>query len=66
MRFQLGKEGLKSFKKMIEAVKVLDYDGIIREMLDSLWAKKQTPERANELVGLIYEAKQESERNGYV
>lgn len=57
MRFQLGSKGFRSFKQMINAVRVYDYDKMIKEMLDSVWAKKQTPERAMDLVGLIQESK---------
>jgi len=57
MRFQLGSGGFRSFKKMIQAVRDYDYDKMTKEMLDSVWAKKQTPERAMDLVGLIQEIK---------
>ena len=48
MVFQLGKTGVKKFKKMWEALSGQDYKKAADEMLDSKWAK-QTPNRAKEL-----------------
>lgn len=52
MEFQLGAAGLRGFKKMWAALKRNDYEKAKAEGLDSKWAK-QTPERANELMGII-------------
>ena len=48
MVFNLGLTRFKGFKKMIKAVKDLDFDAAAREMLDSRWAK-QVKQRASEL-----------------
>ena len=49
MCFQLGKPKVMKFKKMFEALSKKDYNGAANEMLDSLWAKKHTPARAERL-----------------
>ena len=49
MCFQLGKPKVSKFKKMFEAIKNKRYDIAKLEMLDSLWAKKHTPARAERL-----------------
>jgi GH24 family phage-related lysozyme (muramidase) len=49
MLFQLGKPKVMKFKKMFEALKNKRYDMAKLEMLDSLWAKKHTPARAERL-----------------
>ena len=49
MCFQLGKPKVSKFKKMFEALGKKDYDSAANEMLDSLWAKKHTPARAERL-----------------
>jgi len=49
MCFQLGKPKVMKFKKMFEALGKKDYDSAANEMLDSLWAKKHTPARAERL-----------------
>ena len=49
MGYQLGIAGLMGFKRMIAALARGDYDGAAREMLDSKWAKLDTPERAKRL-----------------
>jgi lysozyme len=49
MRFQLGPGGFRGFKKFIAAIKGWDFVLAQKEMLDSKWAKYDTPERANEL-----------------
>jgi lysozyme len=53
MRFQLGPSRFRSFKKMIDAVNAWDFEKMKTEMMDSKWAKKDTPERAMELVAFI-------------
>ena len=52
MVFQLGKTGVRKFKKMWSALKNNDYKKASEEMLDSKWAK-QTPERAESLADLM-------------
>jgi len=54
MRFQLGYDGFRKFKKMINAVKRFDWIDMIKEMRDSAWYK-QTPERAERLIKKIEE-----------
>ena len=49
MCFQLGKPKVMKFKKMFEALKNKRYDMAKLEMLESLWAKKHTPARAERL-----------------
>ena len=49
MLFQLGKPKVMKFKKMFEALTKKDYASASNEMLDSLWAKKHTPARAERL-----------------
>lgn len=45
MAFNLGLDGLLSFKQMLSALKSGDYDGAADEMLDSDWAE-QVKDRA--------------------
>ena len=54
MRFQLGANGFRSFKKMITAFKNKDCQEAIVQMKDSKWYGQAT-KRANELIGLIKE-----------
>ena len=49
MAFQLGRKRLASFKRMIAAIDQRDFVLAAAEMLDSRWAKQQTPERARRL-----------------
>lgn len=49
MVFQLGFTGTMKFKKMIGHLKQRSYEGAADEMLDSKWAKIQTPLRAKRL-----------------
>ena len=49
MVFQLGFTGTMKFKKMIGHLKQRNYEGAADEMLDSKWAKVQTPLRAQRL-----------------
>ena len=51
MGYQLGVAGLMGFRRMLAALERGDYDGAAREMLDSKWAKRDTPERAGRLAG---------------
>ena len=49
MGYQFGLNGLMGFRRMLAALERGDYDGAAREMLDSKWAKLDTPERAKRL-----------------
>lgn len=53
MRFQLGPGGFRSFKKFIGAILGWDFVLAQKEMLDSKWAKIDTPERAQELAEVM-------------
>ena len=50
MAFQMGIEGLGSFKKFLAHAQAGEHNDAAREMLDSRWAT-QTPSRAHELAG---------------
>ena len=49
MVFQLGFRGTKGFKRMLSALRARDYSLAADEMLDSKWARDDTPGRANRL-----------------
>ncbi|MDY0228461.1 MAG: hypothetical protein RBR38_16735 [Desulfomicrobium apsheronum] len=49
MGYQLGIGGLMGFKRMLAALDRSDYEAAAREMLDSKWAKRDTPGRARRL-----------------
>lgn len=50
MRFNLGLSRFRKFKKMIIAINAKDFDRAAREMMNSLWYRKQVGNRAVELV----------------
>jgi lysozyme len=52
MAYQLGINGLMSFKKTLNYCKQKNYDKMADEMLNSKWAE-QTPERAKELSKIV-------------
>lgn len=54
IRFQHGGRGFRLFKKMIKAIKDNDFEIAIKELLDSLYAKK-FPSRANANAELLKE-----------
>jgi len=56
MVYQLGIEGIMSFKKMWKALDKEDYVIAAKEMLDSRWAK-QTPKRAKVLADRMRKCK---------
>lgn len=60
MRFNLGADGFLKFKKMIAAARARDWAGMIREMLESKWAK-QVGYRAVYLVGQVCDEKEKDE-----
>jgi len=49
MSFQLGINGLMNFKRMWKAIKREDWFSARNEMLDSQWAKHDSPGRALEM-----------------
>jgi len=55
MAYQLGVPKLLKFKKMWEAIENEDWCGMVREMLDSKWAREDSPARANRLATQIKE-----------
>lgn len=58
MSYQLGVGGVAEFKKMGQALGVLDYNTAAAEALDSTWAK-QTPARAQRMARIIRTGKWE-------
>jgi lysozyme len=52
MVFQMGINGVRAFRKMLDAIARQDFDGAADEMENSQWAK-QTPERAQRLADLM-------------
>ena len=54
MVFQLGKNGVRKFKKMLSAITIKDYQEASVQMIDSKWAR-QTPERAKRLAKMMAE-----------
>lgn len=52
MRFNLGAKGYRSFKKMIQAVKELNFQEAVKQMIGSKWYT-QVPKRAAELVKMM-------------
>ena len=54
MSFQLGVNGLKNFKKMLQCMRIGNFDEAAKECLNSNYAK-QTPERAQRVAKLIRE-----------
>jgi lysozyme len=53
MAYQLGIRGLLNFKRMWEALDKRDYTTASNEMLDSKWAREDSPKRANELAQIM-------------
>ena len=49
MCFQLGKHGVRDFKNMWKALQAGDFKEASKEMLDSKWARSDSPNRAREL-----------------
>lgn len=54
MAYQLGLPRLSKFKEMKKAVEQNDLKGMVREMMASEWAKKDSPARAAELANKMY------------
>lgn len=53
MAFQLGTNGVANFKRMCAALRIRDYITASIEMLDSSWAKTQTPARAKRMAQIM-------------
>ena len=53
MTFQMGEGGVREFEAALNAAKLGDYDKMAREMLDSKWAREDSPNRANALANKI-------------
>ena len=51
--YQLGVSGFSKFKKTIQFMKNKQWDKASVEMLDSKWAREQTPQRALRLSGTV-------------
>ena len=49
MGYQLGIAGLMGFKRMLAGLSRGDYEAAAREMLDSKWARQDSPGRARRL-----------------
>lgn len=49
MSFQLGYDNLSEFKNTIKLIKQGDYKRAAKEMLDSKWAREDSPKRALEV-----------------
>lgn len=52
MAFQMGREGLADFRKMLQAVRAGDWQSAHDNALDSKWAK-QTPARAQRIATML-------------
>ncbi len=53
MCYQLGVSGVSKFKKTIQFMKNQQWDRASVEMLDSKWAREQTPQRAKRLSEIV-------------
>lgn len=53
MAYQLGVDGLLKFKKALAAMACEDWDAAAEELLDSKWARSDSPRRALEIAALI-------------
>lgn len=53
MSYQLGVNGVAGFRRMCIALDKGDYIEAAAEMLDSVWAREETPERAKRLAGIM-------------
>lgn len=52
MVFQMGELGVARFLKFLEAARVGNNEEAARQMLDSKWAREDSPSRASELAAL--------------
>lgn len=53
MGYQLGVAGLMGFRRMLAALERGDYDTAGKEMMDSKWAKHDSPARARRLAKVM-------------
>lgn len=53
MAYQMGVGGVLGFHKMLDAVRCGAFDIAANEMLDSAWARSQTPARAGRLAKMM-------------
>lgn len=53
MNFQLGLTKLLKFKKMLAALAQKNFEAAADEMLDSKWARKDSPERAAKMAAVM-------------
>ena len=53
MGYQLGIGGLMGFRRMLAALERGDYEAAAGEMLDSKWARQDSPGRAQELAEML-------------
>jgi lysozyme len=53
MQFQLGLGGFHAFQKMLVALAKKDYETAAHEMLDSKWARSDTPARAKAMAEMV-------------
>lgn len=53
MQFQMGEGNVREFEAALAAAKLGDYDKMAQEMLDSQWAKQDSPNRAQQLANMI-------------
>lgn len=53
MSFQMGFKGVSGFTDMIRCIKAKDYKGASVAMLDSKWARKDSPKRAKRMSELM-------------
>ena len=53
MGYQMGMGGLMGFRRMLAAIERNDYDTAAKEMLDSKWAKHDSPARARRLAKVM-------------
>lgn len=49
MVYQMGLHGLGEFREFLAALQVRDYTAAAAKMLDSVWARSQSPDRAHRL-----------------
>jgi lysozyme len=57
MAFQMGVGGLLLFRKFLKALEEGDYERAAQEMLDSKWAREDSPKRALKLFDIIRSGK---------
>lgn len=53
MAYQLGVNGVANFKRMVAAIERSDFTAAALEMLDSKWAREDSPERAKRMASMM-------------